>query len=119
MFEILFKSCTHDKITPNMIAGYCPDCGKYIENHWYISRCGCCGVKQKSVFKKQRIVNEAKFCRNCGSNEFLLEELNCLDISNLNYAVLKKQVKNIEAQSFIKTWVEQGVYSQVKLLSCY
>ena len=119
MFEILFKSCTHDQITPNMIAGYCPDCGEYVENHWYISRCECCGVKQKAVFKNGKVSNEAKFCRNCGSHAFALEELSCLDISNLNYAIVQKQVREIKKQSFIKTWIEQNSYAPMKLLpSC-
>jgi hypothetical protein len=120
MFEFLWKpSCEHDKITLSVKAGYCPDCGEYVENHWFISRCECCGIKQKTLVKNGRVITDAKFCRNCGSSSFVLEELENLDIVNINYAVAKKQIKKTQKPSTIQTWIEQNSYSPMKLLpSC-
>ena len=119
MFEFLWKSCTHDKITANMSAGYCPDCGEYVENRWYISRCKCCGVKQKTEVKNGKIITEAKYCRNCGSEAFAQEELECLDVSNLNYAVVQKQTREVPKTNFIQTWIDQNNYAPIKLLPSY
>ena len=116
MFEILFKSCTHEKVTPHIKAVYCPDCGEYVENHWYISRCKCCGIKQKSFIRNGKVISDAKFCRNCGSNQFAVEELENLDIVNIQYAVFKKQTRFIKNPNIIQTWIEQNTYSPIKLL---
>lgn len=120
MIEFFWKpSCTHDKITPNMRAGYCPDCGEYVKNHWYITRCKCCGVKQKTLVRKGKVVTDAKFCRNCGSSSFAVQELEILDIVNINYAVVQKQVREIKKQNIIQTWIEQNTYGPMKLLPSY
>lgn len=120
MFEFIWKpSCSHDKITPNMIAGYCPDCGEYVQNHWYISRCECCGVKQKTLIKNGKVVADTKFCKNCGSGVFATEELDCLDIVNVNYAVVQKRVRENKKISPIQTWIEQNTYAPMKLLPSY
>ena len=120
MFEFLLKSsCTHDKITPDMKAGYCPDCGAFVENHWSIIRCECCGINQKALVKNSKVITDAKFCRNCGSSVFITEKLNNLDIANINYAVVQKTVQKIRKPSVIETWIEQNSYSPMKLLpSC-
>lgn len=120
MFEFVWKpACDHKKITPNMIAGYCPDCGEYIQNHWYITRCKCCGVKQRTVIKNGRIVANVKFCKNCGSESFVVEELSCLDIVNVNYAAVKRQVRKDKRQSTIQAWVEHNICSTMKLIPTY
>lgn len=120
MFEFLWKpSCSHDKITPNMKSGYCPDCGEYVENHWYISRCECCGVKQKTLIKNGKVVAEAKFCRNCGSASFNVEELEGPDIVNIHYAVVQKKIRETERESLIQTWIERNNFSPMKLLPSY
>lgn len=120
MFDFLWKpSCKHDQITPNMKASYCPDCGEYVENHWYITRCECCGVKQKTLVKNGKISTNAKFCRNCGSSLFTVEELNSLDIVNVNYAVVLKQTIETKRKSIVQTWIEQNSYSPMKLLPSY
>jgi len=120
MFELLWKtSCTHDKITPNMTAGYCPDCGDYIQNHWYITRCECCGVKQKTLVKNGKITAYERYCRNCGKNVFKVEELESIDIVNINYAAVQKQVVQTFRKNFIQTWIEQNSYTPIKLLPSY
>lgn len=120
MFEFLWNhSCKHEKITPDMVSGYCPDCGEYVENHWYITRCECCGIKQKTLIRKGKVTTATRFCRNCGSDAFKTEELESLDIVNINYAVVQKQVRETEKQSFIQTWIERNNYSPMKLLPSY
>ena len=119
MFDFLFNhSCKHENITPNMKAGYCPDCGEYIQNNWYITRCECCGIKQKTMVKNGKIITDTKFCRNCGASTFKIEKLNSLDIVNINYAVVLKEVLKNNRSSIIQTWVENN-YTPVKLLVSY
>lgn len=120
MFEFIWeKQCNHDKITPNMIAGYCPDCGEYVQNHWYITRCKCCGLKQKSIVKNGKILAGAKFCKNCGNETFITEELDCLDIINVNYAVVRKETRKIKRTSTIQAWFEENAYTPMKLLPSF
>jgi len=120
MFEFLWKkSCSHDKITANMKAGYCPDCGEYVENHWYITRCECCGVKQKTLVRNGKIITATNYCKNCGSSSFEKEELDNLDIVNINYAVVKKETVKIKKPNAIETWIEQNSYAPMKLLTSY
>lgn len=120
MFEfICMLSCKHNKITPNMKSGYCPDCGKYVENKWYVTRCKCCGIKQKSLVRNGKIITDTKFCRNCGSHTFTVEQLERLDIVNVNYAVALKHVILSERKNIIQTWVEQNNYPAMKLLPSY
>lgn len=118
MLEFLWKSCTHDKITLNIKAGYCPDCGKYVKNHWYITRCECCGLKQKTLVRNGKVIAYAKFCKNCGSSSFMQEELDTLDIVSVNYAAVWKKVKDSKKPSVVQTWIENG-YTPMKLLPSY
>ena len=76
------KSCNHDKITPDMESGYCPDCGKLVQNEWYITRCACCGVKLKTIVRGGEIFPQNHFCTNCGSQDFVVEKL-----SKINFIV--------------------------------
>ena len=118
MFINLFTKnleCTHEQITPDIDFGYCPDCGEYVHNQWFITRCACCGIKQKTIALKTRILAEAKFCRNCGNNSFLAEKLFKINLVDINYAVLvKKSVKNV-AKNFVQTWIEREI-EQIKLI---
>ena len=119
--SIFFRktSCNHEQINPNMIAGYCPDCGEYVKNQWYITRCECCGIKQKTSVMRGKISADTKFCRNCGSSSFIVEELNEINIVDINYAIVLKQVVQNKKQTFIQTWIEQNSYSPIKLLPSY
>ncbi|MFA7659451.1 MAG: hypothetical protein WCY19_08460 [Candidatus Gastranaerophilaceae bacterium] len=119
MFNFRKTSCNHEKIIPNMVSGYCPDCGEYVENHWYITRCACCGVKQKATFRNGKISADTKFCRNCGGSSFAVEELDRIDIVNINYAVILKQVIQNKRQSFIQTWIEENAFLPMKLIASY
>lgn len=86
------KSCSHDKISPDMDSGYCPDCGKFIKNEWYITRCECCGVKMKAIARDGKISPQNHYCMNCGSEEFIVEKLDSINFIDINFAVLQKKV---------------------------
>ena len=102
------KKCMHDKITPDMECGYCPDCGKLIQNEWYITRCACCGVKMKAIAKNGEIYPQNHFCTNCGSKEYTVEKLEKINFIDINFAVLqKKVVENPDSVSTTQCWEER------------
>jgi hypothetical protein len=120
MFKFPWEiSCLHNQIPPNINFGYCPDCGEYVENKWFISRCACCAIKQQAFIKNGKIITTAKFCRNCGNNSFIIEELDNLDIVNINYAVLIKSTYKRTKANFIQTWIEESNFTQTKFLPAY
>ena len=111
------KVCTHDKITPEMEFGYCPDCGKLIRNEWYITRCSCCGVKVRAIVRNGEVVPQNHYCTNCGSEEYVVEKLDKINFVDINYAVLiKKECDESKKQRFTtQCWQERTVL-QPKLL---
>lgn len=117
--DFLFKrnECRHDEITPEMKEGYCPDCGEYIQNHWFISRCACCGVKQKTTIFKGKIIAQNNFCTNCGSGSFYVEKIDTINVIEVNYAAVIKQAVRTNKKSFIQCWVEPERFVQLKLLT--
>lgn len=119
MFEFRKTTCHHDKILPNMEAGYCPDCGEYVKNEWVVTRCACCGTKQKTLLMRGKVTADVKFCRNCGCDSFVEQKLDEIDIVNINYAVVVKKTLKPKRKSFVQTWVEEAMFVQVKLLPSY
>ena len=122
-FRIFFPSingsCTHDKIRPDMEQAYCPDCGKLIQNEWYITRCRCCGVKMKAMLKNGQIVPQEHYCSNCGSDDFIVEKLDKINFIDIKFAVLvKREVVEDKYCDTIKCWQEK-TDEQPKLLVQY
>lgn len=118
MFKSFFDKqpdCPHTNITPDMKGGYCTDCGKYVENQWFITRCNCCGIKHQTIFTKGKIKPETRYCKNCGSNSYSVERLDKINIVDINYAIIIKQIINNERRSFIQTWVERE-FTPIKLI---
>ena len=117
VYNLIPKSeCQHDKVSPLSDGEYCPDCGRYIVNEWYITRCKCCGVRLQSVKKGESIIPAEKFCHNCGGSDFYLEKLSKIDFVNINYAVLIK--RSAEEGVFISTtqcWQDEEKESVLKL----
>ena len=102
------RKCTHDKITPDMEQGYCPDCGKLIQNEWYITRCPSCGVKMKAMVKNGRVVPQNHYCGNCGGKDFTVEKLEHINFIDINFAVLiKKEVEESKIFSTTRCWQER------------
>ena len=110
MFFDFFKfstKCMHDKISPNMEKGYCPDCGKLIHNEWYITRCSCCGVKMKAMVKNGKIVPQNQFCTNCGSHDYTVEKIEQINFIDINFAALiKREVESEDICTTTRFWQE-------------
>lgn len=113
------RACNHDKITPDMESGYCPDCGKLVVNEWYITRCSCCGVKLKTNARNGEIFPQERFCTNCGGQEFQVEKLKKINFIDINFAVLQKkvEVEDLKINS-TQCWQER-TNAQPKLLIQY
>lgn len=110
----LFKfnhKCNHDKITPDMECGYCPDCGKFIKNEWFITRCSCCGVKMRACARNGEIVPQNHYCSNCGSEEYSVEKLDKINFVDINFAVLQKNSSDGAQHEIFSTqcWQERTI----------
>ena len=116
----LNKKCHHEKVAPNIEFGYCPDCGKAIRNEWYITRCACCGLKLVTIEHDNIVTPQNKFCTNCGSQDYIVEKLENINIININYAVLIREEVEHEAgiQTTTQCWQEKTSV-QPKLLTQY
>lgn len=113
------KVCSHDKITPDMECGYCPDCGKFIQNEWYITRCACCGVKMKANVRNGEVIPQYHYCTNCGSKEYTVEKLASINFIDINCAVLiKREVEETLRANTTQCWQEKTSL-QPKLLVQY
>lgn len=115
----LKKACTHDKISPEMESGYCPDCGKYIRNDWYITRCACCGVKMKANARNGEVFPQYHYCTNCGSKEFTVEKLDKINFIDINFAVLQKKVVEEDLKVNTTQCWQERTNGQPKLLVQY
>lgn len=100
------KACRHEHISASVKSGYCPDCGEYFENHWYVARCPICGKRHKTVLKKGKPVPAETFCSSCGCQDFILEEIDFPDIVTINYAVYKTEIIKQKPTEVINAWVE-------------
>jgi hypothetical protein len=118
-FPINKAKCTHDKIQPSQEGGYCPDCGKYIQNEWYITRCSCCGVKMKSMVKNGQIVPQHHYCTNCGSDEFNVEKIEQINFIDINFAALIKKEADTEFHPTTTRLWQERINEQPKLLAQY
>ena len=114
----LKKTCQHEKITPDMEFGYCPDCGKLIRNDWYIARCACCGVKMKAMLRNGQIVPQNHYCTNCGSEDYFIEKVEKINFIDINYAVLvKTEVEDNNSTKFTTQCWQEKNNAQPKLLT--
>lgn len=113
----LKSHCTHDHVSIESDGGYCPTCGKFVRNDWYITRCASCGVKLKTIIKNGVVMPQNHFCTNCGSKEFVEERLEKINFVDINFAVLKKTVvEACEPHVFTQCWEEKTNW-QPKLLT--
>lgn len=120
IFEFLnfTKECRHDSVTPDKEGGYCQECGEYVQNKWYLVRCSCCNVKRIGYTNfNNEVKPKGKFCHNCGSKEFHIEELDSINFIDINFAVLKKEVISsgiADARSQI--WINEKENEPQKLI---
>lgn len=111
------KECQHYNVSPDVEKAYCPDCGTFVENKWYLTRCSCCNIKRVSYSSFNTMKPISKYCPNCGSKEFYLEELDNINFVDVNFAVLKKVVSadsNFTSRS--QVWVDEKENQPQKLL---
>ena len=116
----MFNECKHEKVSYFVKASYCPDCGQYIENKFFIVRCSCCNIKRLGVIRGDKIVPEYGFCHNCGSDKYYVEELSGPNYFDLDYLVIKKEAKTVIPYSghpSTQVWVETPKQKQKLLLS--
>lgn len=100
------KKCQHNKVPLDTDIGYCPDCGELIENHWYITCCACCGVKERATIRNGEVVPEAEFCPNCGGKAYKVEEIEKIDCININYAIVVREIVKNEINEYTQSWVD-------------
>ncbi len=100
------KKCTHPNVPLEDDIAYCPDCGELVENHWYIARCACCGIKQRATIRNDEVVTEDGFCRNCGSRAYKIEEIKKIDCININYAIVVRKIVQNEISEYTQSWID-------------
>lgn len=111
------NKCNHSKIPVDIMAGYCPDCGEYIENHWYLVRCKHCKIKRQSHLLGENVVPNSRFCPNCGGFLYEVEKLEKINFIDINFAVLKKEIVKLSKNfATTTTWVEDNFVEEPKLL---
>ena len=103
--------CNHAHVALDQTYSYCPDCGELIENEWFITRCACCGIKQRAILRNGEIIPEANFCHNCGGHEYIVEKLDRINFIDINYAVLIKSVVRDDEQmeEVTQCWEEKAM----------
>ncbi len=107
MFFRKKTECTHLKVNPDVEGQYCPDCGKYIENKWYMVRCTCCNVKRKTIIKQGLLQPLTKYCPNCGAQAFYSQEVKNINFIDINFAALKKEIGTNKTGDRNQLWVER------------
>ena len=117
--SIRWRKCSHEKISTDTKAAYCPDCGEYVENHWYIARCKCCGVKHKTIVKNGNPIPIDNFCKNCGCDDYIVEEIDCPDIVSINYAALKRTSQKVNTKYLVKAWIGNKIQQNYGFLPAY
>lgn len=103
------KKCTHERMSLNIECGYCPDCGEYVENRWYLVRCSCCGVKRVAITKGCEIMPAAFYCSNCGESGYYIQELKKLNFIDINYATVLKVVPKDVKVNYSQSWIKNEV----------
>lgn len=109
--------CQHEKVVADSEGAYCPDCGAYVENKWYLARCSCCNIKRVSYSKFNKVKPASKYCPNCGSKGFYLEEIKNINFIDVHFAVLKKEASSgIEPALRSQIWVDEKENTPLKFI---
>ena len=84
--------CSHKNALLTTNEGYCPDCGEYLVKKFYIIRCTHCEVKRLARLNWGEICPESRFCSNCGSESYYIEQLDNINFIDARYAICLKEV---------------------------
>lgn len=101
------RECKHNRVPVDVEEAYCPDCGALVHNKWFLVRCSCCNIKRSAHNHYDNIIPDTKFCKNCGSSEYYVQELEKLTFTDVRYAVFKKIVINQQNVFTRQIWVEE------------
>ena len=120
IFDFLKRKneCRHTRVPIDVDEAYCPDCGALIRNKWYLVRCACCDIKRSAHSHYNDIVPDTKFCHNCGSTEYYIEEIEKLNFIDVHYAVFKQEIVEQQGCTTRQVWVEkeENLLTERKLL---
>ena len=101
------NECQHLNVPIDVDEAYCPDCGELIKNKWFLVRCNCCNIKRTAHFEYDKIKPDTKFCPNCGSTDYYVQELDSIYFTDVHYAVFKKVVIQQNAHTTRQIWIEE------------
>ena len=110
-FDLIFSfknRCNHEGALEHSHEGYCPHCGAYLKKYYYVVRCAHCGVKREGKITLSDVEPMTNYCHNCGGEEYYIEKLEKINISDIGYAVQRKEI--IYQNNFDETtqiWVEK------------
>ena len=112
--------CSHKHVSPAVDEAYCPDCGALVRNKWYIVRCSCCNIKRVSHLELDKIVPDSKFCHNCGSENYCIQEIDNINFTDINYAILRKETVEQNINTTSQVWIEneEKFLTEKKLIEC-
>ncbi len=112
------RACNHSRVPLEAEEAYCPDCGALVRNKWYLVRCACCDIKRSAHSHYNDIVPDTKFCHNCGSTEYYVEEIEKLNFIDVHYAVFKQEIAEQQGYTTRQVWVEkeENLLTERKLL---
>ncbi|MBE7708672.1 MAG: hypothetical protein E7Z88_08215 [Cyanobacteria bacterium SIG27] len=104
------NKCSHKNALLNSEKGYCPDCGQYLVKNYYLIRCSCCDIKREAKLCWDEIVPVSKYCSNCGSEQYYIEQIDKVNFIDAKYAIYLKEIAS-ELHSLhpeTQIWVNEG-----------
>ncbi len=114
--KLFYRKCNHENVATTANLSYCPDCGKLIKINWYVIRCKCCNKKRIGLIRNDIVYPIARYCTNCGSNEFFTEKIDKLTYFDINYAVAKKEVEeDLQVINKTQIWVDDKDIEEIIL----
>ncbi len=99
--------CHHTKVPVDVEEAYCPDCGELIKNSWFLVRCCCCNIKRNAHCEYNQIKPNSKYCPNCGSTDYYIEELDNINFVDIHYAVFKQIIIPQKHFTMRQVWIEK------------
>ena len=99
--------CKHLRVPLDVDEAYCPDCGALIKNQWLLVRCSCCNIKRTAHTKYDKIQPDTKYCPNCGSTDYYIQELDKVNFTDVHYAIFKKVIIPQGKKTIRQVWIEK------------
>ena len=110
--------CSHKNALLNSTSGYCPDCGQYLVKKYYLVRCSRCDIKRTARLVWDEIVPTERYCSNCGSDEYYIEQIDKINFIDAKYALCIKEIANelADLHPDVQVWVddEKGYVKRIE-----